>query len=115
MHASTTECGSEPFFQASNYPDFCFITVQSMELLTLTHYNFIFNNTLKISFLTKLKTYSSRKQASIVVEDRKLMAEYKWLIPAISGKLEKYDLVRDKPRILTSEEFYTNGQGLNFE
>ena len=111
MHPSTTECGSDPFFQPSNYPDFCFITVQSIELLTLTHYSFIYNNTLKISFLTKLNQFSSRKMASLVVEDNKMIAEFNWLIPAISGKLEKYDLVSDKPRILTSEEFYTNGQG----
>ena len=83
-----------------------------MELLTLTHYNFVANNTLKISFLTKFGSYLMRKQASIVMIEGRLMAQYIWLIPAISGKLDKYELIRDKPKMLASEEFYTNGQGM---
>ncbi|XP_054166565.1 uncharacterized protein LOC128964031 [Oppia nitens] len=111
MHPSTSECGTDPFFQPASYPEFCFLTVQSMELLTLTHYNFVVNNSLKIGFLTKLSSFSERKQTSMVIRDDKLVAEYNWLIPAISGKLDKYDLIKDKSKTLASEEFYTNGQG----
>jgi hypothetical protein len=111
MHPSTSECGSDTFFQPSNYPDFCFVTVQSMELLTLTHYNFVFNNTMKIGFLTKLASFQNRKMAALQMSKDGLVAEYSWFIPAITGKLEKYELVRERPKILASEEFYTNGQG----
>lgn len=111
IHPATSECGTEPFFQPGNYPDFCFITVQSMELLSLPHYNFIINGTLKIRLTTKFERYSMRKQASIVIDDKKLVSEYNWLIPAIDGKIEKYDFNKESPKILASEEFYTNGQG----
>lgn len=83
-----------------------------MELLTLTHYNFIFNNTMKIGFMTKFDSYANRKTAALLPEPGGLVAEYSWLIPAITGKLDKYELMRERPKILASEEFYTNGQGM---
>jgi hypothetical protein len=83
-----------------------------MELLSLTHYNFIVNGTLKIRFTTKFERYSMRKQTSLIIENKKLISEYNWLISAFDRKIEKYDLNKGKSKILASEEFYTNGQGI---
>jgi len=112
IHPATSECGTEPFFQPGSYPDFCFVTVQSMELLSLTHYNFIVNGTLKIRLTTNFERYSTRKQASLIIDNKTLISEYNWLIPEIDAKIDKYGFNNEKPKLLASEEFYTNGQGL---
>ncbi|RWS03176.1 hypothetical protein B4U79_07898, partial [Dinothrombium tinctorium] len=111
LHPSSSECGTSPFFHPSGYPQFCFITVQSMQLLTLTHYNFIANDTLRIRLTTKLNELSSRESASLRVENGNLYAEYAWIITDIESKIERFDFSGRKVKIYKSNEFYTNGQG----
>lgn len=107
MHPSTSQCGTSAFNHPTGFPEFCFVTIQSIELLSLTHYNFIVNDTLKIRFTTKFTRFSGRKQASIKMQNNNLVSEFTWLIPSLEAKVT----TNDKPKLLSSEEFYSNGQG----
>ena len=96
LDASSADCGSSPFMQPSASVEFCFITVQSMELLTLPHYNFIRDDVLKIRFQSKALHLSHKPTAAISVRDHSLIAEYSWLIPDIENKLERFGLLGEK-------------------
>lgn len=111
LDASSADCGSSPFMQPSASVEFCFITVQSMELLTLPHYNFIRDDVLKIRFQSKVLPLSHKPTAAISVKDHNLIAEYSWLIPDIENKLERFDYSGRKVKTFTSDKFYTNSQG----
>ena len=113
LDSSSADCGSSPFLQPlSSSVEFCFITVQSMELLTLSHYNFIRDGILKIRFQTRMMPLMSRKTtAALSIKDHFLVAEYSWLIPNIENKLERFDYSGRKVKIFTSEKFYTTSQG----
>jgi hypothetical protein len=111
LDSSSADCGSAPFLQPSSSVEFCFITVQSMELLTLTHYNFIRDGILKIRFQSEMMPLSRKPTAAISIKDRFLVAEYSWLIPNIENKLERFDYSGRKVKIFTSEKFYTSSQG----
>lgn len=112
LDASSADCGSAPFFQPTGQqPEFCFVTVQSIELLTLTHYNFIRNDTLKVRFTTKLNTFPRRKVASIGIHNGWLVAEYAWLVPDIEDKLNRFDYSGRRIKTFVSDMFYTNQQG----
>ena len=111
LDASSADCGSSPFMQPSASVEFCFITVQSMELLTLPHYNFIRDDVLKIRFQSKAVHLSRKATAAVSVRDHSLVAEYSWLIPDIENKLERFDYSGRKVKTFTSDKFYTNSQG----
>ena len=111
LDSSSADCGSSPFLQPTSSVEFCFITVQSMELLTLTHYNFIRDGSLKIRFQSKIMPLSRKPTAALSVKDHFLVAEYSWLIPNIENKLERFDYSGRKVKIFTSEKFYTSSQG----
>lgn len=112
LDSSSADCGSSPFLQPSGPTvDFCFITVQSMELLTLTHYNFIKNGTLKIRFMSKLTPVPIKPVADLNIHDGHLVAEYSWLVPDIESKLERFDYSGRKVKMFTSDKFYTNHEG----
>lgn len=82
-----------------------------MELLTLTHYNFIRNGTLKIRFMSKLTPIPIKPIADINVHDGYLVAEYSWLVPDIESKLERFDYSGRKVKTFVSNKFYTNHEG----
>ena len=111
LDASSADCGSAPFLQPTQSVEFCFITVQSMELLTLTHYNFVKDGILKIRFQTKVMPMSRKPVASLSIKNKHLVSEYSWLIPNIENKLERFDYSGRKIKVFTSEKFYTNSQG----
>lgn len=111
LDASSADCGSSPFMQPSAAVEFCFITVQSMELLTLPHYNFIRDDILKIRFQSKVQHLTHKPTAAIAVRDHSLVAEYSWLIPDIENKLERFDYSGRKVKTFTSDKFYSNSQG----
>lgn len=112
LDASSADCGSAPFFQPGLSPEFCFVTVQSMELLTLTHCNFIRNGTLKIRFTTKLNAAPRRKTGALSVREGWLVAEYSWLVPEIENKLNRFDYSGRRVKTFISDRFYTNQQGM---
>lgn len=112
--ASSADCGSSPFLQPTSSVEFCFITVQSMELLSLAHYNFIQNGTLKIRFMSKIAPLARKPMASLTSSDGFLVAEYSWLIPDIENKLERFDYSGRKVKSFASHKFYTGPQGKLF-
>lgn len=82
-----------------------------MELLTLTHYNFIRNGTLKVRFTTKLNQLPQPKVAALSIVDGWLMAEYSWLVPDIEDKLNRFDYSGRRVKTFVSDKFYSNQQG----
>lgn len=98
-------------------------------MLSLTHYNFLLNDTLRIRFTTRFNRYSARQRSSIRLVDGRLVSEFNWLIPGLVARFEKYITESyDVPRgassptssassatrqshKFVSDEFYTNGQG----
>ena len=82
-----------------------------MELLSLAHYNFIQNGTLKIRFMSKIAPLARKPMASLTSSDGFLVAEYSWLIPDIENKLERFDYSGRKVKSFASHKFYTGPQG----
>ncbi|RWS28090.1 hypothetical protein B4U80_04807 [Leptotrombidium deliense] len=112
LHPSTSDCGTAPFLHPNGFPQFCFVTIQSTQLLQLTHYQFIVNDTIRIRFTTKFNEFNSRDIASLNMDQNgKLYAEYSWLIADLENKIEKFDFSGRKIKLYKSNEFYTNGQG----
>lgn len=123
MKPSKSDCGTEPFGLPGQQPEFCFLTIQSLQVLSLTHYNFLLNDTLKIRFTTKFERYSARQRSSILLRNNRLVSEFNWLIPGLISRFERYlndpgpsshffgsSMLRKTHRFV-SDEFYTNGQG----
>ena len=121
---SKSDCGTDSFAQPGPQPEFCFLTIQSLQVLSLTHYNFLVNDTLRIRFTTRFERYSSRQHSSIVMHNDRLVSEFNWLIPGIMARFERYmqENQRSEQNVTTralnkrmhkfvSDEFYTNGQG----
>ncbi|UXI21897.1 hypothetical protein NH340_JMT07840 [Sarcoptes scabiei] len=123
MQPSKSDCGAEPFGQPSPQLDFCFLTIQSLHVLSLTHYNFLLNDTLKIRLTTKFERYSSRKRASLLMRNNRLVSEFNWLIPGLVARFQRQiteiklsanisdENLFKKTHRYVSDEFYTNGQG----
>lgn len=129
MKPSKSDCGAESFGQPGQQPEFCFLTIQSLQVLSLTHYNFVINDTLKIRFTTRFERYSARQRTSIMLHNGRLVSEFNWLIPGLVARFERYiqesatvpsgassptssasSATRRSHRFV-SDEFYTNGQG----
>ncbi|KAH7637084.1 hypothetical protein HUG17_7290 [Dermatophagoides farinae] len=121
---SKSDCGTEPFSQPGHQPEFCFLTIQSLQVLSLTHYNFLFNDTLKIRFTTRFERYSSRQRSSILLRNNRLVSEFNWLLPGLVARFQRYISEQSNPSAtgksnqtshkthrFVSDEFYTNGQG----
>ena len=128
MKPSKSDCGTQSFAQPGQQAEFCFLTIQSLQVLSLTHYNFLKNDTLKIRFTTRFERYSSRQRASILLQNGRLVSEFNWLIPGLVAKFERYmqesvtlaagvsfstsaQSNASKTHKFVSDEFYTNGQG----
>ncbi|KAI2803916.1 hypothetical protein BLOT_008055 [Blomia tropicalis] len=126
---SKSDCGTESFGQPGQQPEFCFLTIQSLQVLSLTHYNFLINDTLKIRFTTRFERYSARQRSSILLHNGRLVSEFNWFIPGLVARFERYiqessntpygassptssasSATRRSHRFV-SDEFYTNGQG----
>ncbi|KAH9427024.1 hypothetical protein DERP_014925 [Dermatophagoides pteronyssinus] len=132
---SKSDCGTEPFSQPGSQPEFCFLTIQSLQVLSLTHYNFLLDDTLKIRFTTRFERYSSRQRSSILLRNNRLVSEFNWLLPGLVARFQRYISEQQQSnnngatsRVTTgknnnhtsssmkthrfvSDEFYTNGQG----
>ena len=124
---SKSDCGSEVFQQPGQLPEFCFLTIQSLQVLSLTNYNFLTNDTLKIRFTTRFERYSQRQRSSVILHNGALVSEFNWLIPGLMSRFERYvqesrsdELAsptgsssgsKRKSHRFVSDEFYTNGQG----
>lgn len=133
---SKSDCGTEAFAQPSQSPEFCFLTIQSLQVLSLTHYNFLINDVLKIRFTTRFERYSSRQRSSLAFDNGRLVSEFNWIIPGVVTRFERYlkegiftsSHIRNnnnnnntkveefranmkKQYKFISDEFYTNGQG----
>ena len=128
---STSNCGTLPFYVPSFVPDYCFITIQSITLLQLTHYNFIIDGKMHILFNTIISSSStispsssasssaasasgliaSYEHASLKMQSGHLVSEYSWLLDNIAQKMYRFDYRARKVKVFNSKNFYTNGQG----